>query len=226
MDPADIKVLEDMAFLAELARPLAHETNNFLNNLLLQLAISEKAIPEPYRSDWRNIRSEGEKLADLLQQWQRQRKHSERGPGRIDLNQVMQDAVAAQRTEAQTTKLVFAPLRESAWIRGFMPAVSCLCSLLVRVAVEDSEANGAAGIEFRLERIQQRILFRLVDAEATSPELSRWSDFEDVASSQRRAVSLPALCCRSLVDHLGGSIRIEKDGRGRMVLVVDLPLAF
>jgi signal transduction histidine kinase len=223
MDPADVTELEHLAILAELARPIAHETNNFLNTLLLQLAISEKAIPEPYRGDWRNIRSEGKKLADLLQQWQRYRKPSEQAPGRIDLNQVMQDAVAAQR-EGRATIRVFAPLREPAWIRGFMPEVSCLCSMLLHVAV-DGEANGSAGIEIRLERVQQRILLRLVDAKAANPAPLRWFDFEDVASSQRHSAYLPALCCRSLVDRLGGSIRIEKDGKDQMVLVVDLPFA-
>ena len=225
MQPANVNDLEQMAFLAELARPVAHETNNFLNNLLLQLAISEKTIPEPYRSDWRNIRREGKKLADLLQQWQRHRKLAGAAPGKIDLNQIMEEAVAAQRAEARAIQLVLTTAREPSWIRAFLTDVRCLCFLLTRYALEGSEGSAAGGVEIRMERTQQRILLRMFDTESSSPELLRWFDFEDVAPTERHTLSLPALCCRSLVERLGGSIRIEKDGKARMVLLVDLPLA-
>src|SRR5205807_410714 len=105
---------------------------------------------------------------------------------------------------------------EPAWIRGYPTEVRCLCFFLVRQPLKGGQGDAVAGMEIRLERSQQRILLRLFGAEPASPEQQRWFDFEEVASTERHTLSLPALCCRSLVERLGGSIRIEKDGRDRM----------
>src|ERR1700722_17728386 len=105
MDPSDVKDLKHLAMLGELARPLTHECNNFLNNLLLQLALSEKSFPEPLQQEWANIRREGRKLAGLLQQWQRHRQPCPEGPTKFNLNEVIQEIVDEICSEPGTVNL-------------------------------------------------------------------------------------------------------------------------
>lgn len=222
MNASDLKELEQLALLAELARPIAHETNNFLNNLLLQLAISEKSFPEPIRADWHSIRREGRKLADLLQQWQRQRKPGAEEPGPIDLNKVMHEMVHALRPEAGAIVVVFKPAAEAVRVAGFAGDVQRLFLLLLRFALAGS--TGPA-IEVRLEKCHARVILRILDAHSSDANI-RWSDFEDIAPTERSTLSLPALACRALVERLGGRVGIEKDAAGRLSLAIDLPLAF
>ena len=222
MNALDLKDLEQLALLAELARPIAHETNNFLNNLLLQLAISENSFPEPIRSDWRSIRREGRKLADLLQQWQRQRRPSAEEPGTIDVNKVMQEMVQTLRSEAGAIEIVFAPASDALWVAGLTGDVQRLCFLLLRYTLEG--CTGPA-IEIRLEKSQKRMILRILDVHARAPD-GQWSDFNDIAPTDRPTLSLAALTCRSLVERLGGRIGIENDVKGRFSLAIDLPLAF
>ena len=200
---------------------LAHEANNFLNNLLLQLAISEKSFPESVRGDWRSIRREGRKLADLLQQWQRQRRPAADEAGTIDVNKVVQEIAQALRPEAGVT-LVFKPAPQALWVAGFTGDVQRLCVLLLQYALEGS---AAAVVEARLERSEEEMILRVLDAQSPDANL-RWSDFEDAAPTERNTLSLPVLACKSLAERLGGRIGTEKDGQDRLSLVLSLPLAF
>jgi len=226
MNPAEIKDLKQLAMLAELARPLSHECNNFLNNLLMQLAISEKSFPESSRAEWANIRSEGRKLANLFQQWQRQRKQSCDGPTKIEFNQLIQETAAELRLESGTVQLLVQPAEGPLWVKGFTGDVQCLVTLLLRYALAALQGSGDAdpAIDIHLGESHGRIVFRLLVVGAPGGKVL-WADFDDVPSSERITLSLPALTCKSLADRLEGSIRIERDAHGRRLLAVELPSA-
>jgi signal transduction histidine kinase len=225
MKPSELKDLKHLAMLAEQARPLAHECNNFLNNLLLQLAISEKSVPEPARAEWANIRREGKKLASLFQQWQRQRKQVSEGPTKFELNQLIDEVVAELRSESVTVQLLVRPACEAVWITGFTGEVQRLVSLLLRYAVSALQSSGVddPALEIQVEKGRDRILLRLLSAGSAHANLL-WADFDDLASSERSTLSLPALTCKSLVEHLDGDVRIDRDANGCMVLAVGFPL--
>ena len=222
----DFKELEQLALLAELARPLAHECNNFLNNLMLQLALSEKAFPESCRAEWANIRREGKKLASLFQQWQRQRKQSPEDPQRIDLNELVHDTVEELRSELPALVFHVRPAGLPLWLSGYAGEAHSLISLLLRYAVAALQRTGAENpaIEIQLATNRDRILLRLFEAGVSDAKL-QWADFDDLASSERATLSLHALTCKSLVERLEGNIRIEPGADPRRILAVDLPLA-
>src|SRR4051794_40549240 len=90
MAASDHKKLEESALLAELARPLVHECNNFLNTLFLQMTIMDKDLPEHLRADWGSIRREGKKLVHLIREWQSHRRPILES-GKTELNQLLQD---------------------------------------------------------------------------------------------------------------------------------------
>lgn len=223
MDTAELNDLKQLAMLAELARPLSHECNNFLNNLLLQLAISEKSFPESSRAEWANLRTEGKKLANLFQQWQRQRKQSCSEPATIELNQLIHEIVAELRSASATLRVY--PSDEPLCLTGFRVEVHCLVTLLLRYAMGPLQGDGdSPAIDIRLEKTRDRIELRLLVI-GTADAQHQWADFDDLASSERKTLSLCALTCKSLVDRLEGSIRITRDANGRKMLTVDLPLA-
>src|SRR3989442_9789693 len=85
--------LEHAAILAELARPLVHECNNFLNTLLLQIALIHAELAEHLRGDLVRIRNQAKVLANLLLEWQRFRKPEEE-PLKADLNLQVQEAAS------------------------------------------------------------------------------------------------------------------------------------
>jgi len=221
MNHSDFKELKQLALSVELARPLAHECNNFLNNLLLQLAISEKSFPESSRTEWANIRREGRKLADLFQQWQRQNKNRTEDRARFELTQVIEHLVDELRSDWPA--IVFLVRRSTAPLlfNGRQSDVQSLFSLLLRYAASGLRMNGSdsSTIELQLDSSGDRIQVRLLHAGAD------WKDFDEIASFERTSLSLPALACKSLVERLEGTATLTSDPNEGKMLVIDLPLA-
>lgn len=223
MTPAYLKELEDRAILAELARPLVHEVNNFLNNLLLQLAISAQASSEPLSTEWRNIRNEGKRLAGLLREWQRHRRSSANGTIEVDLNQIMLATVAELRSEAGEIGFVLQSAAEALMVRAFEGQVQCLCSLVLRHAITAVSSNPVAetAIEIQLERNRERTVLRLFETGRGAE--AAWEAFAD--SGAGPGVCLTALACKSLVEQLHATIHVETLPAGRSALVIEFPLA-
>ena len=226
MNSTDLRDLQQLAMLAELARPLTHECNNFLNNLLLQVAISEKSFPESSRAEWANIRREGKKLASLFQQWQRHRKPPSERPTTVELHSLIQEAIEELRSESAAIQFFLQPPAEALAIMGSATEVQRLCSLLLHYAVACAHSGVVENptIEIQIERNQNRIFLRFVDASPVDANL-RWVDFDDLATSDRITLSLPALACKSLVERLQGNVCLENLPNGRVGLTLAFPAA-
>src|SRR5437016_3011014 len=86
--------LEQSALLGELARALTHEWNNFLNTLVLQIAVVERELPEPLRNELANIQQEAKGLAELIRQWQSYRPPHATFSGTTAIDHVLRETVA------------------------------------------------------------------------------------------------------------------------------------
>jgi hypothetical protein len=62
-----------LACIAALASPVTHEFNNFLNLVLLQVAVLQQQAPSAFGDELAAIRRQGRSLAGLIQQWQQYR---------------------------------------------------------------------------------------------------------------------------------------------------------
>ena len=225
MKSSDYRELEQLALVAELARPLVHECNNFLNNLLLQMAISENDFPEAVRADWIRIRQDGRELAYLLQEWQRQRKSSPRSTEKTELNtivQELQEELSAQESPLQFT-MRLAP--EPLWLSISAGEIRRLCGLLLRYAasVFESDGNSRHVLEIQSRKIGNRITLQIRDTCAATSALD-WADFE-IATGRMGLLFLIAVACRGVIDRYGGNIHVEKRSDGGFVVVLDLPSA-
>ncbi len=225
MKSLEYRELEQLALVAELARPLVHECNNFLNNLLLQMAISENDFPEAVRADWKRIREDGRGLAYLLKEWQRQRKSSSGCAEKTELNSIMQEIQEDLSTEESPVHLTVRLAPEPLWLSVSAGEIRRLCRLLLRYAISvfESDGNSCRALEIQSKKTGTKILFQIHDPSAATSALN-WADF-DVATGRTTLLFLIAATCKGLMERHGGSIHVEKPSDGCFVLVLDFPSA-
>jgi signal transduction histidine kinase len=221
MNPSAYRETEQLAQLGELARPLVHECNNFLNNFLLQLALSEKELPESLRGEWSRLRIEGRELARLLQAWQRHRRYSQPDAEKTDLNQIFRDIAEEMRAQNSLVCLAGPVDPEPIWVIGQGGEVKRLFQLLLSSAAIESTVHRT--IEVHSSALNNKIFIRLNEpSEAENPH--GWSDF-NAAPAPKDIGFLIAVASRSLVEHLGGVLRVEATAEGRSFLAIELPAA-
>src|SRR5262249_2782713 len=217
--------LEQLALVADLARPLVHECNNFLNNFLLQMAISENDFPEAVRADWKRIRQEGRELAYLLQEWQRQRKSSPGSAEKTELNSILQELQEELSAEESPLQFSMRLAPEPLWLSISAGEIRRLCGLLLRYAasVLESDGNSRRVLEIQSRKMGNRITLQIRDTCAAKSALD-WADFE-IATGRMGFLFVISVACKGLIERHGGSIHVEKPSDGRFVLVLDFPSA-
>src|SRR5262245_46537925 len=89
---ADQRASRELADFGELARPLCHSFNNFLNNLSLKVAVLEHQVPEACKASLAQVRQQTVGIADLIRKYQQYRKQ-EQPNRRLDLNQILHESV-------------------------------------------------------------------------------------------------------------------------------------
>jgi hypothetical protein len=225
MKSVDYKDLEQLALVADLARPLVHECNNFLNNLLLQMAISENDFPEAVRADWKRIRQEGRELAYLLQEWQRQRKSSPRSAEKTELNSILQELQEELSAEESPLQFTMRLAPEVLWLTMSAGEIRRLCRLLLRYVASVLEPDGNSGrvLEIQSRKMANKITLQIRDTCAATSPLN-WADFE-ISTGRMGLLFLIAVACKGVIDRHGGSIHVEKPSDGHFVLVLDFPSA-
>lgn len=237
-----------LAKIGELAGPVAHEINNFINAMLLQLSVIESRLPTETRGELAAIREQAVNVTSVLKQLRECRKRQQREPRPVDLHRTIWQAIASLNREAderggsprlfpsESKRTALAANSESGGIpvllrlaRG-LPQVDdkgmnlrILAAFLLNHAIAVSGPDGL--ISIRTVVNEQQVLFGVED---TGPNLE--TDllprlFETSAVTRPGANGLELAACKGLVANLGGRIQAE-NLRGRGVAVcVQLPLA-
>ncbi len=99
---------ERLAQVAELAGPLVHESNNFLNVVLLQVAVMEMEVSGQLRTQLGVIRRQGAEFKAKVRDFQSRRQSLQPEPRLISLNQVIRDALQAWEGEGTAVTLELA----------------------------------------------------------------------------------------------------------------------
>jgi hypothetical protein len=92
--PEELADLQRLAMAGELAAALCHDGNNFLNGLLLQVALLEIDAGDALRAKLADIRRQSGEFQLLIGQLQGYRNRSAAAPYPVDLNAAAQTAVA------------------------------------------------------------------------------------------------------------------------------------
>ncbi len=213
--------LEALADAGERAGPLAHEVNNFLNVLLLHLAVIEHTVPAESRPDLAEVRRQGKQLAELVRQWQRARPAPDEAASAVDLNRLLENYLARHRTPDVQIHLEAAPALPS--VKAPRADLYRLCSFLIGNAVQISRQGqgivrvvtgwGPAGF----------VRLRIEDTGPAVPPDWVPHLLEPLFTGRTGTDRLGLAACRTIARRLSGTIQAENQPKGGVAIIVELP---
>jgi C4-dicarboxylate-specific signal transduction histidine kinase len=169
-----VSLLAGPAELSELTSVVAHQLNNHLNGILLQVAVLERGVLAQARSELQVIRQLGNEAATLVRRLQERNALEQPQMQRIELNGVVRDAVtevsspaAVEPELAQHSPVVMA---DPSYLRRLLKLLLNHCVAVVssdsgKVVVRTAQigAKGVLQVEDMGPRIPEEALSRLFD---------------------------------------------------------------
>jgi signal transduction histidine kinase len=234
---AELADRESLADLGEVVGPVTHEFNNFLNTLMLQVAVMEMTVPETVRAELQGVKRQGKQVAAMvkqLQQYRRRRCGADAQPA--DLNRGAADAAAAaERAPADPNGgprvrpaadadegdvgLRLDLAADLPLVPGPAADLRRLCRFLLTGAAWAVAGGGSLILATRPAGAGAAL--RMEAAGAATGALARMLE-GPVGLEGGHGLELAA--CQSLVRRLGGSLRAEPLPGGEAI-VVELPAA-
>ena len=239
-----------LANLGELASPVSHEMNNFLNATLLHVAVLGLQAPQALGHDLAEIRRQGTVMAGVVKQLQQYRRRHQPLPQSVDLNRVVREVVedlsrkpseagsgvpirlgpAAAAEETPTIDPVMTPVVLNLAPRlppvaGSPADLRRLCLFLITNAAAAAGAGGGGTIAVETRAGEQSVVLRLTD---TGPSLTpeQLSNFFEPGFPNREGTdSLELAACRSLVRRFQGTIQAQPGPGQGLTVVMELPLS-
>jgi signal transduction histidine kinase len=221
-----------LADVAELAGPMAHEFNNFLNVLLLQIAALGLALPEDVRARLEPIRRQGRAAAALIRTWQRYRQQAH-PPGRaLDLAEVIHEALQ-ELPEPELTPTPGEGSRPTfvTHLATGLPAVKAcphdlkrLLTFLLRNAVA-ALGGGQGVISVETEVVDNKVLLHVRDSGPPVPAETLPALFEPRAAARAGTVPLELAACVSIARRYLGQLRGANSPEGGVNITLELPAA-
>jgi signal transduction histidine kinase len=235
--PADEQAdAEWLADLGEVVGPVTHEFNNFLNSLLLQLAVMESSVPEATKAELQAVKRQAKQVAGVIKLLQQYRRRHASKTLPVDLNEAVHAAAealarspaaddgAGRIRPAESAGPDDLPLRTQLAtslppVRGLAADLRRLCRFLLNTAA--STVGGGGSLTLSTAPADGGAVLRVEAAGATGGSLARLLD-GPLAVDGGQGLELAA--CQSLVRRLGGQMRAEPTPGGEAI-VVELPTA-
>jgi signal transduction histidine kinase len=233
------EALEHLANAGELAGVLAHEFSDFLNMLLLNLAVLEYRLPETEHADLAEVRKHGNRAAELVGLFQQYRRAFPADASSTDLTEAVHGAVrrlAEETTEAVRIHIVeknapegSLPYGEVALrlergpdvppVQGSAPDVRRLVRFLVSNAARAAALAGGQ-VLVATEAEDGRARLRVEDSAPLSED--EVGHLFTAASVSREGVDpLEMAACRSLARRLHAKLTAEGRPEGGARIVVE-----
>ncbi len=225
-----------LADLGEIVGPITHEFNNFLNTLMLQVAVMEMTASDGVRSELQGLKRQCKQMACVVKHLQQYRRQRSGDPVPADLSRAALAAVeVVEQTPAQpdgcprvrrtaTPEPGIVALRLH--LADNLPLVSGpaadlrrLCRFLISGAAWAVAGGGL--LTLTTTRTEGGAALRL-DVEGSSG--GSLAQLLDGSAGMHGLHGLELAACQSLVRRLGGSIRTETISASEAVMV-DLPAA-
>jgi signal transduction histidine kinase len=223
--------------LLDLAYVVAHEFNNILNNMMLQLAVLDYAGSNTGNSaDLSAVRQQGTKAAALVRRFQ-QLSHTNQPPlVPVDLNQLILNVAgelessggargpSPERPEQTGESPRVAALRlrlatDLPPVSGTESDLRCLLILLIESA---SEAGSSQAVTVRTLVAKEGVLFCVEDQGPPAPPNLLPHLFEPFAAVRNDESGWKLAVCKIIVRRLQGDIHGENRKEGGMALIVKL----
>jgi len=217
--------LENMALAAELARQLCHDFNNLLYNLFLQIEISTNA-PHAVQENWTAIKRDANKIARLLQEWDRFHDRFTFSEESFDLNEMVRQLSGDLSAPGRVGKI--APPISSEPLMVVNSATDC--RHLLRLAIEDliqewkDSTETLPLVSIQTEVVDARVIVRMSASQQPGQDGEVFQDGGLPWRDDAAPTSLMAAACRSLAVRLGVTIERYRSPDGRLVVAVDFSL--
>jgi signal transduction histidine kinase len=232
---------EWLADVGEVVGPVTHEFNNFLNTLLLQVAVLDMSAAEGMKAELATMRRQGKEVAAVVKQLQQYRRRRRGEPRPADLNRAAAEAAAAlagrpagpedgprlrlaDDAAAVEPGAVRLRLRLAAGLPAAAPSATDQ-RRLGRFLIGGAAWAVAGGGTLTLATAAAGggLAVRLEVAGAAPGAVARL--LEGPVAGAEEAHGLELAACQSLVRRLGGSLRAEAGPGGGEAVVVELPAA-
>jgi signal transduction histidine kinase len=217
----DIQALERMAHRGELAGPMGHEFTNFLNVLLLQVAVLKYQMPETYHADLAEITRQGTLAVEVVNQFHQTMRPEAPPEAILDLRELVAEAIEELRSIAPVdSSLVLQQAPDQLPIGGMRTDIKRLVRLLVSNAIR-AGAQTNQPVSVHTEEKETAIILRVEDGGSTPSEKALLHIF-DLSQPAREGVNaLELAACNSLARRLNARIRAEARPEGGLCIVVE-----
>ena len=218
------------ADLGELARPLTHEFNNFLNNLVLNLAILEQAGGDAGNSGLARLRRQADQVTGLIKQFHDFRGRQAPPAEPVDVNAALREAAQVlardfpnlfeERPAAQLLALNLA-----AELRPLSGQPLDFTRLGVFLLKNGVQAARAVRTTLRVETAASATaaVVRLDLPGVVLPTETPGRLFESLGNSVAGLVGLELAACTALARRFRGKLTAETRAEGGLRLVLEVP---
>lgn len=236
-----------MATIGDLVGPVGHELNNYLNVLLLHVAVLEQQLPPDQRSELAEVRRQAAGITALVKQLQQYRRRRQTALRPVDLQRVLVDAIEAlgrassesdigpairlaspdgEQTDIADQDVVvrLAPAADLPLVLGSVRDLKQLVTFVVMNAAA-AQASGGGSITIRTERAGAQVVLRVEDSGPSLSPQELQQFFEPGGVGREGTHRLELAACESLVRRLKGKIHAEEQAGGGVAVVVQLPAA-
>jgi signal transduction histidine kinase len=209
---------------------VAHEINNLLNNVSLQISIVEMTAPGKDNATLQRIRETAAQTAAKLHRFQQLSQECRPAAELSNLNQIICETVAGDTAAGLTGGKSRQPPIDvdlDPQLPGVLAAPVDLRRLVVML-IEDSRAasNSSQGaIVFRTKALSGRVTLQREDTGPGVPEELRDSMFEPFHMARMGSDGLRLAVCRAIVRRLGGNVHAEEPAEGGLRIVIQFPVA-
>jgi signal transduction histidine kinase len=220
----------------ELGAALSHEINNFLNALLLQLAVLHQEGPKELRGDFEEIRRQAACVVTMTRQFRQSRAGRDPARERVDLNALAAD-VLRSLDEEQPAGAAGSALPRAYGVETRLDPAAPLPAVLgstaelrhlVRLLLKNAAAvmtPDRGPIHVRTLRSGGTVLLQIEDeGPAVSPQLLP-KLFEPTVICREGTNSLELAACRSIVRRCKGKIDAENRPNEGVTITVEFAAA-
>lgn len=210
--------LEWLATLGELAGPVVHEVNNFLNTVSLQIAILERHASDALLNDLAEIKRQCREVTGVIQHWQQLRQLPPDADQETDLNELVRAVtLKVARDQPGAVRLELASTLPPAAV--FTSDLERLVSFLLRNTLATS-----ATVTVRTARAHDALqLSFAVGGEVTPEVLARY--FEPISHGRPGINGLELAACKTIVRRLEGTLKATSNPNDGVVITATLPAA-
>jgi len=195
-----------LAHVGELAGAVIHESNNFLNVVMLQVAVTESSVSEELRAQLHVLRRQGAEFKALIQQFQLHRQQLKVVLQPVDLNRVVRDAVQRLDNSSSVSTLCLTP--------DLPPVMASAMDLrrLLTFLLDCRAKDLGQDITIRTEKVSDKVLLSLQGSiPGIASEISPEADESLVWSA-----------CQGLVRRLGGKLFVKPNVDNELAIIVEL----